>query len=536
MDFAHSADPAVQRQLDRLTLLSPGRDILGLQRITTLLARLGDPQLRLPPAFHVAGTNGKGSTCAFLRAMLEAAGKRVHVYSSPHLVRFNERIRLAGRLIDDALLAPLLEEVLAVAGDLQASFFEVTTAAAFLAFARTPADACVIEVGLGGRLDATNVIPAPVVCGIAQLGIDHQAFLGDKAEQIAAEKAGIVRAGVPLVTLAYSASVADSVRTVAAAAGAPVHSLGEGWTIDEQPFAYRDPFGTVPLPEPGLAGAHQHLNAALAVAMVRHQQAIAVSDSAIATGIAATRWPARLQPLDHGTLAAMLPPGTTLLLDGGHNPAAAEALAIHLGGQHVTMILGMLANKDAESFLGLLAPMIARLVAVPVPDHDHHPPATIAATAAALGIPATTAADLPAALTIAASPTTGATAESRERSGARPVANARPAAHMPPVAGTIPADSAAPNGYAPPDDGVAAIGGAIQTGSTAQSNTRPPADLSAPAASTAPATATPPATSTAPAARTAFAASTGPMARTVLIAGSLYLAGVALALNGTPPD
>ena len=221
MDFAHSADPAVQRQLDRLTLLSPGRDILGLNRIATLLARLGDPQLQLPPVFHVAGTNGKGSTCAFLRAMLEAAGKRVHVYSSPHLVRFNERIRLAGRLIDDALLAPLLEEVLAVAGDLQASFFEVTTAAAFLAFARVPADACVIEVGLGGRLDATNVIPAPVVCGIAQLGIDHQAFLGDNAEQIAAEKAGIARAGVPLVTLAYSTSVAESVRAVAAAAGAP---------------------------------------------------------------------------------------------------------------------------------------------------------------------------------------------------------------------------------------------------------------------------------------------------------------------------
>src|SRR4051794_19313102 len=181
-DFAVSSDPAVQRQLDRLATLSPGADILGLERISALLERLGNPHHELPPVFHVAGTNGKGSTCAFLRAAIEASGKKVHVYTSPHLVRFNERIRIAGNLVEDALLASLLTEVLDIADGISPSFFEVTTAAAFLAFARNPADAAIIEVGLGGRLDATNVLETPIMCGIAQLGIDHQAFLGDRIE------------------------------------------------------------------------------------------------------------------------------------------------------------------------------------------------------------------------------------------------------------------------------------------------------------------------------------------------------------------
>ncbi len=202
-DHAVSDDPDVQAQLDRLWSLSPGADILGLERITRLLERLGDPHRALPPVFHVAGTNGKGSTCAFLRAAMEADGKSVHVFTSPHLVRFNERIRIAGQLIDDAMLARYLERVLDIAEGVNASFFEVTTAAAFLAFAEHRADACIIEVGLGGRLDATNVIADPVVCGIAQLGIDHQAFLGDTLAQIAAEKAGIAKAGAPLVTQRY---------------------------------------------------------------------------------------------------------------------------------------------------------------------------------------------------------------------------------------------------------------------------------------------------------------------------------------------
>ena len=190
-DHAVSGDPAVQAQLDRLATLSPGADILGLERISQLLRRLGDPHHALPPVFHVAGTNGKGSTCAFLRAALEADGRSVHVFTSPHLVRFNERIRVSGRLIEDAMLAGYLERVLDIAQGVNASFFEVTTAAAFLAFAENQADACVLEVGLGGRLDATNVVESPAVCGIAQLGIDHEQFLGDTLAAIAAEKAGI---------------------------------------------------------------------------------------------------------------------------------------------------------------------------------------------------------------------------------------------------------------------------------------------------------------------------------------------------------
>ncbi len=231
-DHAVSSSPAVQAQLDRLTALSPGADILGLERITALLSRLGDPHLSLPPVFHVAGTNGKGSTCAFLRAAIEAAGHSVHVYSSPHLVRFNERIRLAGQLIEDDLLASLLEEVLDQAADLQASFFEVTTAAAFLAFARTPAAATIVEVGLGGRLDATNVIPNPVVTGIAALGIDHQSFLGDTLLEIAGEKAGIAKTGVPLVTMDYPKAIRARIAAVAAAADAPVVARGAGWTSE----------------------------------------------------------------------------------------------------------------------------------------------------------------------------------------------------------------------------------------------------------------------------------------------------------------
>ena len=249
-DPAVSTNPAVQRQLDRLWALSPGADILGLERITALLDRVGNPQDRLPPVLHVAGTNGKGSTCAFLRAAIEAAGYVAHVYSSPHLVRFNERIRLAGRLIEDAELAPLLGEVLDAGGDIGASFFEVTTAAAFLAFSRTPADACIVEVGLGGRLDATNVVPRPIVTGIAQLGIDHQHFLGDTIEDIAAEKAGIAKPQVPLVTMRYAPSVEARIQQVARIAGAPVSPAGQHWfwEADGDHMSYRDAAGRLQTP------------------------------------------------------------------------------------------------------------------------------------------------------------------------------------------------------------------------------------------------------------------------------------------------
>lgn len=401
-DFATSADAAVQRQLDRLFALGPGADVLGLERITRLLERVGNPQHALPPVLHVAGTNGKGSTCAFLRTALEAGGARVHVYASPHLVRFNERIRLAGRLIDDAMLAPLLEEVLDAGGDIGGSFFEVTTAAAFLAFARTPADACVIEVGLGGRLDATNVLAAPRATGIAQLGIDHERFLGSSAEGIAWEKAGIAKPGVPLVTMAYPPASAARVEEAAAAAGAPVRALGRDWwlTPDGGAWRYADASGELSLPAPALAGPHQPGNLGLATAMLRHG-GFAPAAAALAAAARDTRWPARMQRLRAGPLTARVP-GATVWLDGGHNAAAAEALAAALrqvATGEVALVTGVLANKDAAGLLAPLAPLARRLVAVPVPGHDHHAPAALAETARALGIAdAGTAADLPAAL------------------------------------------------------------------------------------------------------------------------------------------
>jgi dihydrofolate synthase/folylpolyglutamate synthase len=402
-DHAVSASPAVQAQLDRLTLLSPGADILGLGRITVLLSRLGDPQRALPPVFHVAGTNGKGSTCAFLRAAIEAAGHRVHVYSSPHLVRFNERIRLAGTLVEDDALAALLGEVLAVAEGVGASFFEVTTAAALLAFARVPADACIVEVGLGGRLDATNVIPDPAVCGIAALGIDHEAFLGSALAGIAAEKAGIAKARVPLVTMDYPRALRDRVAAVADAAGAPVFARNREWHSDVVGggVCYSDEAGSIDTGLPTMVGAYQSRNLALAIAMLRRQTAITVPDTAIAAAAERATWPARMQRLAPGPLTDRLG-GGELWLDGAHNPSAARPVATALRriarGRPVALVTGLLANKDAPGVLAALAPAIAQVVAVPVENHAHHAPTEIAAIARGLGLAASSAADLPTAL------------------------------------------------------------------------------------------------------------------------------------------
>ncbi|WP_076068353.1 bifunctional folylpolyglutamate synthase/dihydrofolate synthase [Sphingomonas montana] len=405
VDHAISSDPAVQAQLDRLASLSPGADILGLERIVALLARLGDPHLKMPPVLHVAGTNGKGSTCAFLRAAVEGAGLTAHVYTSPHLVRFNERIRLAGTLIDDALLAALLAEVLDCAGDIGPSFFEITTAAAFLAFARTPADACIVEVGLGGRLDATNVLAGPAACGIAQLGIDHQAFLGDRIEDIAAEKAGIAKPGVPLVTMAYPAALASRVADVALAAGAPLLPAGDAWSFMVEPGAvrYTDDRGTLRLDLPALDGPHQPGNLALAVAMLRHQRQVAVPDAALVAAGPAARWPARMQRIRRGTLFDRLPAGADLHIDGAHNPAAARAVAPHLralrgDGRPLVLVAGLLANKDAAGVLAPLVGVVDRLIAVPVPGHATHDPATLAAAARGSGIAADAVSDIGAAI------------------------------------------------------------------------------------------------------------------------------------------
>jgi len=400
-DHAVSDHPAVQAQLDRLMALSPGRDVLGLERITELTRRLGNPHLDLPPVFHVAGTNGKGSTCAYLRAALEADGKSVHVFTSPHLVRFNERIRLAGTLIDDDTLARALEQVLDIGGDLNASFFEITTAAAFMLFATVPADACVIEVGLGGRLDATNVIASPASCGIASLAIDHESFLlapdegvpEDPLCRIAFEKAGIAKKGAALLTQHYRAAMNATIARVADKAGASYLPRGRCWDIADYQgqLHYRDEAGRVDLPLPRLHGAHQIANLGLALAMLRHQDHIAVSEAALRAAPLWAQWPARMQRLEGGPLNDLLP-GRALILDGGHNPDAGHALAdalqeSGLAEDGVDLVTGMLSNKDVGGFLKPLQPLIRSIRSLPVPGHEHHGPEVFASIAGEFGVP-----------------------------------------------------------------------------------------------------------------------------------------------------
>lgn len=381
-DFAVSDDPEVQAQLDRLGALSLPQGRFGLETIREMLARLGDPQTRLPPTFHVAGTNGKGSTCAFLRAMLEAQGLTVHAATKPHLVRYNERIRIAGSLISNEELAARLKQVLDASQDLGPSFFEVTTAATFLAFAEHPADACVIEVGLGGRFDATNVLERPAACGIASLGIDHEAFLlrpeegtpSDPLARIAFEKASIARPGVPLVTQAYPQAAARAVAATAAAHGAELFMRGQAWRAEAgDDIAYADAFGPLSLPRPALEGAHQADNAALAVAMLRHQDALTISPEAMAEGIRNARWPARLQLLGEGPLTA-LAGGRRVWLDGGHNADAGAAIAAFFAGQPMHLVTGMLANKDPAAIVSPLASQLLSISVVPAPGHDAHRP------------------------------------------------------------------------------------------------------------------------------------------------------------------
>ena len=388
-DFAVSDNPAVQAQLNRLSALSLPAGRLGLETIREILARLGDPQGRLPPVFHVAGTNGKGSTCAYLRAMLEAQGLSVHAATKPHLVRYNERIRISGKLIEDDLLAELLRQVLDLSEDLCPSFFEVTTAATFLAFARFPADACVIEVGLGGRFDATNVLEQPAACGIATLGIDHEAFLlvpedGVPQEplcRIAFEKASIARPGVPLVTQTYPIAVAKTVIETAMQVGARPAMRGLDWwaKVSGDGIAYRDRLGELSLPLPALAGTHQADNAALAVALLRHQSEIAVSPEAMARGIRAAKWPARLQLLGDGPLTALVP-DRKIWLDGGHNSDAGLAIARHFANaEPFHLIIGMLIAKNPAAIAAPLRGKLLSLTVVPAPGHDAHAPEDFAA-------------------------------------------------------------------------------------------------------------------------------------------------------------
>jgi dihydrofolate synthase/folylpolyglutamate synthase len=391
-DFARSAHPGVQAQLDRLSMVSPAGDRLGLERISVVLDRLGGPQDRLPPVFHVAGTNGKGSTVAFLRAALEASGHTVHAFTSPHLVRFNERIRVAGRLIDDESLASLLAEVLDAGSGIEPSFFEVATTAALLAFARTPADACILEVGLGGRLDATNVIERPLMTGIANLALDHQQFLGAGLTDIAAEKAGIAKPGVMLVTQLYPAEVATRIGEIAHAARATWLPRGGGWDaiVRQGRLHYQDAFGELHLPLPGLPGRHQAMNAALAVAMLRHQDKLHVPASALGAAMGWADWPARLQHLAPGPLVGH----REVWLDGGHNPSAARQVAIwfrHAFGEDkpLHLIVASLATKDPSGMLEPFKDLAAHVHAVPIPDHSCFSPDDLCEIAAELGFAAT---------------------------------------------------------------------------------------------------------------------------------------------------
>jgi dihydrofolate synthase/folylpolyglutamate synthase len=385
---------SLQQLLTELHTLHPREIDLSLERLRTLLTKLGDPQLKLPPVFHVAGTNGKGSTVAFLRGCLEAAGKRVHVYTSPHLVRYNERFRLAGQLIDDATLESTLRDVAAINGGDPITVFEITTAAAFLAFARTPADACILEVGLGGRLDATNVISDPAVCGIAQLGLDHQHFLGNTILDIAAEKAGVAKRGAPLVLSRYPKTVTARIAEIAGVAGARLYLRGQDWDVTQYQnvLHYKDMKGRIDSTVPKLPGAHQIDNAGLAIAMLRHQDKIAMPDAALKAGVGWAQWPARLQKISQGPLFKLIPKNAELWLDGGHNPLAGRVLVdafrhLTLAERPFYLVVGMLTTKDLSGFLKPFAGRATAVYGVPIAGHASYTPTAIKAAADALSLP-----------------------------------------------------------------------------------------------------------------------------------------------------
>ena len=398
-----SADEtAAERALTRLGKLHPKRIDLSLGRIERLLAKLGNPQDRLAPVIHVAGTNGKGSTVATLRACLEAAGRRVHVYTSPHLVRFNERIRLAGRLIDDDALAALLEEVEGVNAGAEITFFEVTTSAAFLAFSRVPADFVVLEVGLGGRLDTTNVVRHPAVTAITPVSLDHQAFLGPTIAAIAGEKAGILKPDAPAVIGPQTGEGEAVIEARAAAVGAPLRRWQREWrcAASGEGMRFTGARWRLDLPLPALPGAHQIANAGTAIACLECLGGD-LPAAAIADGLRRIEWPARLQRLLRGPLVEAMR-GWELWLDGGHNPAAGEVLAAAAAGwrdRPLDLVVGMLNTKDAGGFLAPLARHARSLRAVTIPGEENPLPASaIAATARAAGIAAAEAESVESAL------------------------------------------------------------------------------------------------------------------------------------------
>ena len=345
--------------LKRLLALHPKKIDLALDRILRLLGSLGNPHLKLPPVIHVAGTNGKGSACAFARAMLEAQGLKVHVHTSPHLVRFHERIRLGGKLISEEALVSLLEEVEEINQGREITFFEITAAAMFLAFSRYPADAMVLEVGLGGTYDATNVVPNPAMTVIQPVGMDHREFLGDDLAGIAREKAGIIKKGSPLVVGPQSEIAHEVILRQADRLGVAVFEFGQDFVTRQEHgrMVYEDQSGLLDLPLPKLVGRHQIENAGVAIAALRHAGKGWGQDAAVERGLATVEWPARLQRLHKGPLVESAPKGAEVWLDGGHNPHGAEAVSRAMadmeehGERPLYLICGMLANKDALGYL-----------------------------------------------------------------------------------------------------------------------------------------------------------------------------------------
>ena len=356
--------------LGRLHLLYPRLIDLSLGRLLALLEKLGHPERNLPPVVHVAGTNGKGSNCAFLRAIGEAAGWKVHVLTSPHLISFNERIRIAGEIVSDDLLSDTLEEIEALNAGAPITVFEITTAAALLLFARVPADLCVLEVGLGGRFDATNVIDDPAACVITSLSLDHAEFLGNTLDKIAFEKVGIAKPGKPLITGRHAPEALKVISAYCGEARATLVLRDRDWSVEKtgSRLHYQDRHGTLDLPPPSLLGPHQIENAGLALAALRHS-GLALPNHAW-QGIARAEWPARMQRLT-GRLAALLPAGTELWLDGAHNPGGGAALAEHASGwtdRPLDLVIGMKTTKDAAGFLQPLKPLVRHIYAVAEPE------------------------------------------------------------------------------------------------------------------------------------------------------------------------
>jgi dihydrofolate synthase/folylpolyglutamate synthase len=396
--------------LQRLLTLHPKLIDLSLDRMWRILDRLGHPERKLPPVIHVAGTNGKGSTVAFMRAMLEADGKRVHAYTSPHLVRFNERIRLAAdggsRLANDATLIDALAECERVNAGETITFFEITTAAALLLFSRHPADILLLEVGLGGRLDSTNVIAHPRVSTITPISLDHADHLGDTIEKIAAEKSGIIKRGAPVVV---SPQVDEAMRVIeqqAAKLHAPLYACGQAWMASEEHgrFVYQDDDGLLDLPAPRLPGRHQFVNAGTAIASLR-VAGFKLPVWAYETGLLKADWPARMQRLTQGKLPPLAPAGSEIWLDGGHNPDGGRAIAGTLADleervpRPLVLIVGMLATKDFAGYLRNFAGLARHLFAVPIPKADKPlAPEVIAQTARDMGLTTETSPDVGSAL------------------------------------------------------------------------------------------------------------------------------------------